>query len=421
MILDFKRRLVFWIGAVSVGLVAIIFAVACEQANGVFYKLLAISPYLPLVTTPLFFALIVYLTKKYFPGSQGSGIPQTIASLDPNESSRIRMQVLSLRVTFGKMLLTALGLMFGASIGREGPTVQVGASIMHSLGRFAHFPRHDLERGLILAGGAAGVAAAFNTPLAGIVFAIEEMSRSFDENSSSTILMTVIIAGITSLALLGNYSYFGHTAESLTFGKDWWLVVICGITGGFFGGVFSRLLIAFNKGLNGRIGQWMRVQPVLLAACCGFILAAIGLFSGNTTYGSGYTEAKLLLDGSAALPDSFALLKMSATAISYISGIPGGIMAPTLSAGAGLGANISQLFPSVPAGAAIILGMVSYFAGVTQAPITAFVIVMEMTDNHEMILPLMAASFLAKLCSRLICPTPIFHAMAGNYMPKHIP
>ena len=80
MILDFKRRLVFWIGAVSVGLVAIIFAVACEQANGVFYKLLAISPYLPLVTTPLFFALIVYLTKKYFPGSQGSGIPQTIGA-----------------------------------------------------------------------------------------------------------------------------------------------------------------------------------------------------------------------------------------------------------------------------------------------------------------------------------------------------
>ena len=421
MIVDFKRRLVFWIGAVSVALVAILFAVACEQANGVFYKLLAVSPYLPLVTTPFFFALIVYLTKKYFPGSQGSGIPQTIASLDPNESSRIRTQVLSLRVTFGKMLLTALGLMFGASIGREGPTVQVGASIMHSLGKFAHFPKHDLERGLILAGGAAGVAAAFNTPLAGIVFAIEEMSRSFDENSSSTILMTVIIAGITSLALLGNYSYFGHTAESLTFGRDWGVVIICGIIGGLFGGMFSRLLIAVNVGLIGRIGQWMRSKPVFLAAACGFILAVIGLISGNTTYGSGYAEAKLLLNDSSALPDSFAVLKMSATVVSYISGIPGGIMAPTLSAGAGLGANISQLFPSVPEGAAIILGMVSYFAGVTQAPITAFVIVMEMTDNHEMILPLMAAAFLAKLCSRLICPIPIFHAMAGNYMPKHMP
>lgn len=421
MILDLKRRLVFWIGAISVALVAILFALACEQANGVFYKLLAVSPYLPLVTTPVFFALIVYLTKKYFPGSQGSGIPQTIASLDPKESSRIRIQVLSLSVAFGKMMLTALGLMFGASIGREGPTVQVGASIMHSLGKFARFPRHDLERGLILAGGAAGVAAAFNTPLSGIVFAIEEMSRSFDENSSSTILMTVIIAGITSLALLGNYSYFGHTSESLTFGRDWGVVIVCGIVGGLFGGIFSRLLIAVNVGLIGRVGQWMRAKPVLLAAACGFILAVIGLLSGNTTYGSGYVEAKLLLNGSTALPDSFALLKMSATAVSYISGIPGGIMAPTLSAGAGLGANISQLFPSVPAGAAIILGMVSYFAGVTQAPITAFVIVMEMTDNHEMILPLMAAAFLAKLCSRLICPTPIFHAMASNYVQKFTP
>lgn len=380
--------------------------------------MLAISPYLPLLLTPLGLAAIVYLTRRYFPGSQGSGIPQTIASLDPKESRSIRDKVLSLRVTLGKILLTVTGLMFGASVGREGPTVQIGASIMHSLGNFARFPKHDVEKGLILAGGAAGVAAAFNTPLAGIVFAIEEMSRSFEEHNSSTILMTVIIAGITSLALLGDYSYFGHTSESLSFGREWNVVILCGIIGGLAGGAFSRLLIEANRGLSGTLGPWMRAHPVAFAAACGLLLALIGLASGNSTYGSGYSEAKSLLDGNADLPESYGLLKMLATAVSYVSGMPGGIMAPSLSAGAGLGASIAHFFASVPVGASTILGMVAYFAGVTQAPITAFVIVMEMTDNHDMILPLMAAAFIGKLCSRMVCPTPLFHTMAETFIHK---
>lgn len=416
--MDWKSRPVFWSGAISVGLVAILLAVACEQANGLFHKLLTISPYAPLLVTPLGLVLIVVATRWFFPGAQGSGIPQTIASLDPKENSEIREQVLSLRVAIGKIVLTILGLSFGASVGREGPTVQIGASIMHSLGKLARFSKHDLEKGLILAGGAAGVAAAFNTPLAGIVFAIEEMSRSFEERNSSTILMTVIIAGITSLALLGNYSYFGHTSESLAFGREWSIVVICGVAGGLLGGAFSRVLIEFNKGLAGRMGTWMRAKPVAFAAVCGVILALVGLASGSTTYGSGYSEAKSLIDGNATLPESYGFLKMTATVVSYISGIPGGIMAPSLSAGAGFGANIAHIFTSVPAGASIILGMVAYFSGVTQAPITAFVIVMEMTANHEMLLPLMAAAFIAKLCSRLVCPTPLYHTMAKGFIEK---
>ena len=418
LILEWKRRLVFWSGAISVGVVAILFAVACEQANTQFHKLVSYSPYLPLILTPLGLVIIVVMTRRFFPGSQGSGIPQTIASLEPKESMEIREKVLSLRVAFGKIVLSIVGLFFGASVGREGPTVQIGASIMHSLGNLARFPRHDLEKGLILAGGAAGVAAAFNTPLAGIVFAIEEMSRSFEEHNSSTILMTVIIAGITSLALLGNYSYFGHTSETLILGREWTIVIFCGITGGLLGGTFSRILIAVNQGLMGHLSTWIREKPIAFAAVCGLVLALIGIASGNNTYGSGYSEAKSLLDGNADLPETYGLLKMLATIVSYVSGIPGGIMAPTLSAGAGFGANIAHFFTSIPTGAAIILGMVAYFSGVTQAPITAFVIVIEMTDNHEMILPLMAAAFIAKLCSRLICPTPLFHTLAKNFLPK---
>ena len=233
--------------------------------------------------------------------------------------------------------------------------------------------------------------------------------------------MTVLIAGIASLAVLGNYSYFGHTSESMGFGKEWYVVIICGIVGGLLGGIFSRTLIEVNNGLRGRIGKWIQENPVAFAAVCGLLLVMVGLASGNNTYGSGYSEAKTLVDGNSILPESYGILKMIATAVSYVSGIPGGIMAPTLSAGAGFGSNIAPFFPSVPVGATIILGMVAYFSGVTQAPITAFVIVMEMIDNHEMVLPLMAAAFIAKACSRLVCPTPIFHTMAENFIYKPPP
>lgn len=170
--------------------------------------------------------------------------------------------------------------------------------------------------------------------------------------------------------------------------------------------------------MSGTIGVLMREHPVFFAACCGLVLALLGLASGNTIYGSGYVEAKQVLSGSGFLSDEYGLLKMFATLVTHISGIPGGIMAPSLSAGAGFGENIAHLMPSVPAGAAVTLGMVAYFSGVTQVPITAFVIVMEMTDNHEMILPLMAASFIATACSKLICPTSLYHTMAANFVPK---
>jgi H+/Cl- antiporter ClcA len=417
LIQDWRRRLVFFSGAIGVGLVAILFALGCEEANKAFHRMVAISPFLPLLITPLGLAVVVLLTRKVFPGSQGSGIPQTIAALEPGLSGE-RSRLLSLRIAVGKVLLTMLGLMSGSSVGREGPTVQIGASIMHSMNYFAKFSKHDMDRGLILAGGAAGVAAAFNTPLAGVVFAIEEMGRSFDQHNSSTILMTVILAGITSLALLGNYSYFGHTAESLAFGRDWGVVIVCGIAGGLVGGVFSRTLIEVNRGLPGRIGNLMREHPVWFAAGCGLVLALLGLTSGDTIYGSGYVEAKQILNGTDHLPEGYGLLKMAATLVSYISGIPGGIMAPSLSTGAGFGANIAHYMTAAPAGATITLGMVAYFSGATQVPITAFVIVMEMTDNHEMILPLMATSFIASACSRLISPSSLFHTLSDDFVRK---
>ncbi|MDD5329734.1 MAG: chloride channel protein [Sulfuricella sp.] len=414
---QWKRRLLFWSGAVCVGAAAVLFAKGSEQANLLFHRVVAISPYLPLLIAPAGLALVAYVTRRFFPGSQGSGIPQTIAALSmPDRGARA--SVLSLRIAFGKIMLTLVALLSGASVGREGPTVQIGAAIMQALGGYARFTRVDLEKGLILAGGAAGVAAAFNTPLAGVVFAIEEMSRSFEEKTNGTVLTAVIVAGMASLAMMGNYTYFGHTSATLDFGQGWLAVLLCGVAGGLAGGLFSRILTAFASGVPGRAGQAIRQRPVAFAALCGFVLALIGLLSGGTTYGTGYQEARALLETGHALPDSYGVLKMLATIVSYLSGIPGGIFAPSLAVGAGFGANLADLMPYAPSGAVIVLGMVAYFAGVVQAPITAFVIVMEMTDNHGLLLPLMAASIIASMTSRLVCRKPLYKALAENFLKR---
>jgi len=414
-IVFWRRNLVFWAGAIVVGVSASLFAMASEHANKVFHLLLAESVFLPVVVTPLGFVLVAVLTNRYFPGSQGSGIPQTIAALSLT-SDTSRNKLLSVRIVIGKIFLTLLGLFSGASMGREGPTVQIGASIMHALRGFAHFPRHDLEKGLILAGGAAGVAAAFNTPLAGIVFAIEEMSRSFEHRTSGTILISVVLAGMTAQSMLGNYTYFGHTSAYINLGWQWSAVAICGVVGGFLGGFFSRMLLLFSQKLPQRLQKFRHEHPVQFVALCGFTLAMLGLASGSTIYGSGYFEANLLLEGKQSLPESFGILKMAATFVSYLSGLPGGLFAPALATGAGLGANLTYLMPYVPAGAVVILGMVAYFSGVVQAPITAFVIVMEMTENHDIVLPLMATSFIAFTASRLVCPKPLYQTLAQGFL-----
>jgi len=232
------------------------------------------------------------------------------------------------------------------------------------------------------------------------------------------VLTAVIVSGIVSLWWLGDYTYFGSTSAVLYGSTAWVPVLLCGIICGLLGGLFSQLLIVVSKGLPGKIGRFAKSRPVLFAACCGFLLALLGVASGGVTYGTGYHEARAILEGTANVPETFGLLKLLATLISYVSGIPGGVFAPSLSVGAGLGHNLAALMPYAPIGAVVVLGMVAYFAGVVQAPVTAFVIVMEMTDNHDMIVPLMAASLLAAGTSKIVCRKPLYRALADQFLLK---
>ncbi|MFZ2469348.1 MAG: chloride channel protein, partial [Parvibaculum sedimenti] len=277
------------------------------------------------------------------------------------------------------------------------------------------------QPGLILAGSAAGVAAAFNTPLAGIVFGIEEMSRSFETRTSGLVLGTIIAAGITSIALLGNYTYFGSTVDILLGWENWLVVPVCGVMGGLAGGIFSRILVVFGAGLPGRVGDLIKRYKVAFAAVCGFAVALCGLLSGGAIYGTGYEQANAALHGTEQLSLLYAPLKLLATALSSICGLPGGIFSPSLSVGAGLGADIAHFFPDTPAGALVLLGMVGYFTGVVQAPITAFVIVSEMTGSHELLVPLMLTALIAQGASRLVCKEGVYHALAKNFLPPKVP
>lgn len=405
-----QRQLVFLLGGVVTGAAAVALALLGDEAQAAFRVLLQRSRYFSLVVTPLGFAIIAYLTRRAFPNSQGSGIPQAIGARHLIDQ-RARGTLVSIRIAIGKILLTLFGLLCGASIGREGPTVQVGASIMFAAGRFS--PRR--QPGLILAGASAGVAAAFNTPLAGIVFGIEEMSRAFEEKTSALLIVAIVAAGLTSLALLGDYTYFGTTSVRL--GPAGWLAVpVCGVVGGLLGGLFSRVLIEFGRGLPGIGGRTIKRHPIIFATLCGFGVALCGLASHDTIYGTGYAQVRPLLDRGAAFPQSFGALKLTATALASISGIPGGIFSPSLAVGAGIGFNLSALFPSTPVAALVLLGMVSYFAGVVQAPITLFVIVTEMTNDHSMVVPLMAAAFIGRAASRLICREGVYHALSKNFL-----
>jgi len=415
---SWRMRLVFWGGAILVGLVAAVFALLAEQADEIFRKIIAYNEYLPLLITPAGFVLTVYITRTIFTGAEGSGIPQTLIALADSGSS-LSNRLLSMRMVVGKVTMAILALCSGASLGREGPTVHLGAAIMHSLGKYAHLPSRYVERGLILTGGGAGIAAAFNTPLAGIVFAIEEMARSFDRRNSGMMLIGVVLAGMTAIIVhQNNYNYYGTSPVHLDYSWVWLGVVVCGVVGGLSGGLFSQILITGSKKLR----PYMQTHWALIALVCGLSVAILSILSSGTSSGTGYHEAKQIVScaGLDTCSADYGLMypfyKILATIATYLTTIPGGLFAPSLASGAGLGADLATLFPAEMASTIVILGMIGYFTGVVQTPITAFVIVMEMTDNQELVLAMMATALIASGTSKLICKKPIYEALAENLL-----
>jgi len=405
-----RRRFATGTGAVLVGLVALLFANIANDAIAIFKGWVASLWWLPLVLSPVGVAAIAIATRRFTPEGKGSGIPQVIAATERPEGSLDTL--ISLRVGISKLLMTAAGLLAGASVGREGPTVQVSAAIMARVHRLFRVP---LTAGVIIAGGAAGVAAAFNTPLGGVAFAIEELANSFEQRVAFLVMTAILIAGITSLGIAGDYVYFGTMPDTLSLGRTFVVAPVSGILGGLSGGLFARLVLAITYNRKHYLGP-LATRPVAWALICGVAIALIGIYT-SVTWGTGYAEAKAAVEG-AHESLWFGPGKFAATLLSTLAGLPGGIFSPSLATGAGVGNLLCLLFPNDPRGAVVLLGMAAYFTGVVRAPLTAVIIIVEATASRGMILPLFASALIADASGRLVCKEKLYHALAREFMPS---
>jgi H+/Cl- antiporter ClcA len=393
--------------AAATGAVVVVFTLLAEAAIGAFRLIEGWGDqgrYLTLLWTPALTVALVWWTRRFVPGAAGSGIPQVMRALQDDLSPAQRAWLVSLRVSLHKMALVSGGLLAGLSIGREGPTVQVGAGVMVGARRWLS-PRSGMdEHDLMVAGAAAGIAAAFNTPLGGIVFALEQLTRRRHISHSSLVIAAIVLSGLIAIAVFGNETYFGRLrVQAMT----WSLLLpglVVALVAGLAGGLLARLIVVSVQGLPDRFSRWRQDHPLRFAAGCGMAVAVIGLATQGATAGAGYLTTRSLLEGQGELPGVYTLLKFCATWISAWSGVPAGVFAPSLAIGAGIGHDVA-VFMGLDRQSAIPLiamGMAGFLAATTGGPVTAFIIVMEMVSGQAMVLSLMACSLLSSGVARLV-------------------
>jgi H+/Cl- antiporter ClcA len=405
-----------WGAALLVGLVSVLYARWSTDAYNVFRSWIDGREWLSFILTPGLTVLAVYCTRRWFYGAEGSGIPQVIAAIHAprDDDDSLMRHLFGLRIILGKLGVSLLGFLGGLSIGREGPTVHIGAAIMAETRRF--YPRRslNLERRLLLAGAAAGLSGAFNTPLAGVIFAIEELARNFETRTNGTMITAVVFAGLTSLALAGNYLYFGQLNVTTPIGLSFVLpVVAAAVLCGLLGAAFNYSLLHWQKWMPERVSRFKVGRPLWYAFASGLAIAIIGVTTHGQTWGSGYDQARELLHGTAPLSQAFAVTKWVTLVSSYLAGMPGGLFSPSLAIGAGIAQWVHAAFAWTSMASVIALCMTGYLAAVTQSPITSFVIVMEMTNGSAMVIPMMAVALIAARISGLFTP-PLYEALAES-------
>lgn len=406
-------------GSALVALTALLFAWMADFALETNAELVQKYPWFAWVALPFGLPLIVWITRRFAPYTSGSGIPQVLASLAlPYGANKTRL--IRLRETLLKIPLTFLAMCAGASVGREGPSVQVGAAVMSAWGAWCK--KHGFafrgmqENDLIAAGAAGGLAAAFNAPLAGVIFAIEELGREVMLRWERQILLGVLAAGFIQVAIQGNNPYFsGFSGDALDNMLGW--VLGCGLACGIAGGLFGRTLyLGATAFAPAKWREHIRRHPLITAALIGILLAAIGTLYQGKTYGTGYHEAAQALRGIHEAPAGLAAAKWFSTILSYWAGTPGGIFTPSLTIGAVLGERIAVL-TGLAQGThvLVLLCMAAFLAGATQSPLTSAVVVMEMTGGQNLLFWLLIACIFASQVSRQFSPRPFYHAAGTRF------
>ncbi len=412
------KALPLWLAPVCIGCVAALLAWTADHAFARFTALTGRWWWWPFLSLPLGGMALTLLIRRAGKGAEGSGIQQVVAALRVTDEPERMRGLVALRLAFVKFAAIVGGLGSGFVLGLEGPTVQIGASIFHSFRRFLPVGSAIERRQLILAGGAAGIAAAFNAPLAGLIFAFEELLPVTRGHTPAKLTLAVILAGMVAAPVFGYESYFGRVSLSgdmpLRFIP---LLVLLALVGGFTGGLFSWLVIRAASWLPHSLWRLRMRHPYVFVATCGLLIALAG--TAAPIFGSGADLTKAVLAGEAQLSWQYVPLKFAGLVLTSLTGLPGGIFSPSLSIGAGLGFYFAQ-FAGLWQNAFICVGMASVLAGATRAPLTAAFILIEMTDGHAIVLQTLGAAFLAAWAARFF-RVRFYHDLAARILHAEAP
>jgi len=409
----------FWIASVITGLVAVLYTRLFVAAESITTFVFNQHAWMLFILAPACFILAWWLVHRFAPYARGSGIPQVMAAIQISspKTNRIVDKLLGFRIIFIKVLSSLIMAIGGGAIGREGPTIQIAASIYKII--YQLLPKwwpKIAKRNMIVTGAAAGLAAAFNTPLGGIVFAIEELTKTHFSYYKTAIFSSVIIAGLSAQALLGPYLYLGYPkldglSSSIFFG-----VALVAMLSGLLGSGMSKLIL-FIFTLKAKFK--FTYQHVLYVAGCAFGMAFLAFFVDKEVLGSGKDIMETTLFTSHKYVAWYIpLLRIGGPLLSFTTGAAGGIFAPALGAGASVGSLIAGWFKvsDIDTNMLILSGMVGFLTGVTRSPFTSVILVLEMTDRHNVIFHLILAGMIASLSAILIEKHSLYDHLKVQYV-----
>ncbi len=402
---------------VGVVVAAIITALACGAltlGSQALHRILYVgsASVVSLLLLPCAFAGLVWLTRRVSAEASGGGVPQTLAAL-ATDSMSLRARLLSLRVAVGKTVLTALALGVGAPLGREGPSVQIGAALHFDLVpcRAWSSPRPAVQRQLILSGAAAGVAATFGTPLAGLVFAIEPLHGHRRPRALLLPALSALIAGLLAQQWLPAERLALPDVPLLQVAL-WAAVAACALAAGLLGAGIARGLPLLLRWAARLVPN----SPPLRAALCGLGVALLAVASGGGVLQEGLVGLLQVLSGEQVPVAGQSLLHAMATLLAAASGIPGGLVTPMLRIGAHAGTELAPWLPHSEPALLALLGMTACLAAVARAPLAASVLVMEWLGAWSLALPLITAAVLSAAVSRVLCRQPLFEQLAVAWL-----
>lgn len=415
---NLQHALPFWIASLITGVIAVTYTKLFDLSERLLHRALAWHEWTIFIVAPLSMFMGWFLIQRFAPGARGSGIPQVMAAIElpAKRYEKSISKLLSVRIIIVKIFSSLFMVLGGAAIGREGPTIQIAGSVFRMMHRWlpANWPRLA-QQNFIVTGAAAGLAAAFNTPLGGIVFAIEELSRIHISYFRSALFTAVIIAGLTAEAFLGPYLYLGYP-DVKELGKFIFLgVAVVAIVSGLLGSLMSRGILALMQWTK----KFNRRQAALYVLATGLTVATIAYFLNDAILGSGKTlMTETLYSQNKHVPWHTVLARITGTVLAFNSGAAGGVFAPALAAGAAVGAWLSGIFGFLGANANLLIlsGMVGFLTGVTRTPFTSAILVLEMTDRHSVIFQLMLAAMLANIVAMLIDKHSLYERLKQNFL-----